>query len=55
MAATGVDALAVAVGTSHAMTSRDAALDLELIAGSTRAVAGAAGAARLLRRRRTPT
>jgi fructose-bisphosphate aldolase class II len=30
-AATGVDALAVAVGTSHAMTERRAALDLELI------------------------
>ena len=30
--ATGVDALAVAVGSSHAMTSRDAALDHELIA-----------------------
>lgn len=30
--ATGVDALAVAVGSSHAMTSRDAALDLDLIA-----------------------
>jgi fructose-bisphosphate aldolase, class II len=29
---TGVDALAVAVGSSHAMTSRTAALDLELIA-----------------------
>lgn len=29
---TGVDALAVAVGTSHAMTTRDAALDYELIA-----------------------
>ena len=29
--ATGVDALAVAVGTSHAMTERHAALDLELI------------------------
>ncbi len=28
---TGVDALAVAVGTSHAMTTRDAAPDLELI------------------------
>ncbi|HET8766892.1 MAG TPA: class II fructose-bisphosphate aldolase, partial [Pedococcus sp.] len=28
---TGVDALAVAVGTSHAMTERTAALDLELI------------------------
>ncbi|GLZ77079.1 fructose-bisphosphate aldolase [Actinorhabdospora filicis] len=32
VAATGVDALAVAVGSSHAMTSRDAALDHELIA-----------------------
>ncbi len=31
VAATGVDALAVAVGSSHAMTSRDAALDIELI------------------------
>ncbi|HEV2781581.1 MAG TPA: class II fructose-bisphosphate aldolase [Actinophytocola sp.] len=31
-AATGVDALAVAVGTSHAMLTRDAAVDLELIA-----------------------
>lgn len=31
VAATGVDALAVAVGSSHAMTSRDAVLDLELI------------------------
>ena len=30
--ATGVDALAVAVGTSHAMTTRDAVLDLVLIA-----------------------
>lgn len=29
---TGVDALAVAVGSSHAMTTRDAALDLDLIA-----------------------
>jgi fructose-bisphosphate aldolase class II len=29
--ATGIDALAVAVGTSHAMTSRTAALDLDLI------------------------
>ncbi|MFT6563553.1 MAG: fructose-bisphosphate aldolase class II [Actinomycetes bacterium] len=29
--ATGVDALAVAVGSSHAMTSRDAQLDFELI------------------------
>ncbi len=31
-AATGVDALAVAVGTSHAMTTRDAVLDLDLVA-----------------------
>ena len=32
VAATGVDGLAVAVGSSHAMTSRDAALDHDLIA-----------------------
>ncbi|WP_407358883.1 class II fructose-bisphosphate aldolase family protein [Microbacterium sp. LTA6] len=32
VAATGVDALAVAVGSSHAMTARTASLDLELIA-----------------------
>lgn len=32
VADTGVDLLAVAVGSSHAMTTRDAALDLELIA-----------------------
>lgn len=31
--ATGVDALAVAVGSSHAMTSRTALLDVDLIAG----------------------
>ncbi|MDN5824977.1 MAG: class II fructose-bisphosphate aldolase, partial [Micrococcaceae bacterium] len=31
VAATGVDALAVAVGSSHAMTSRSAELDVELI------------------------
>ena len=31
VAATGVDALAVAVGTSHAMRTQDAALDFELI------------------------
>jgi fructose-bisphosphate aldolase, class II len=36
-AATGVDALAVAVGSSHAMVTRDAVLDLELI-GRIRAV-----------------
>ncbi|MEO3874917.1 class II fructose-bisphosphate aldolase [Nonomuraea sp. B12E4] len=32
VARTGVDALAVAVGTSHAMTTKDAVLDLELVA-----------------------
>ena len=32
VAATGVDALAVAVGSSHAMTERTAGLDLDLIA-----------------------
>jgi len=32
VAATGVDALAVAVGSSHAMATRDAVLDLSLIA-----------------------
>ncbi|MEU0750814.1 class II fructose-bisphosphate aldolase, partial [Streptomyces albogriseolus] len=32
VAATGVDALAVAVGSSHAMTTRDAVLDFPLIA-----------------------
>jgi fructose-bisphosphate aldolase class II len=31
--ATGIDALAVAVGSSHAMLTRDAVLDLDLIAG----------------------
>jgi fructose-bisphosphate aldolase class II len=36
--ATGVDALAVAVGSSHAMLTRDAVLDLELIARIRRAV-----------------
>jgi fructose-bisphosphate aldolase class II len=39
-AATGVDALAVAVGSSHAMLSRDAVLDLELIAEIHLAVPG---------------
>lgn len=38
VAATGVDALAVAVGSSHAMTTRDAVLDLELIAAIRTAV-----------------
>jgi len=37
-AATAVDALAVAVGSSHAMTARDAALDHDLIAAIRRAV-----------------
>jgi fructose-bisphosphate aldolase class II len=32
VAATGVDAIAVAVGSTHAMTTRSASLDLELIA-----------------------
>jgi fructose-bisphosphate aldolase class II len=39
VAATGVDALAVAVGSSHAMTTRSAALDEELIASIHAAVA----------------
>jgi fructose-bisphosphate aldolase class II len=38
VAATGVDALAVAVGSSHAMLTRDAVLDLELIARIRRVV-----------------
>ncbi|MER7752835.1 class II fructose-bisphosphate aldolase [Kitasatospora sp. NPDC097643] len=38
VAATGVDALAVAVGSSHAMLTRDAVLDLDLIAALDRAV-----------------
>ncbi|MGW1091872.1 class II fructose-bisphosphate aldolase [Streptomyces sp. NPDC002596] len=38
VAATGVDALAVAVGTSHAMLTRDAELDFELIAALRAAV-----------------
>jgi fructose-bisphosphate aldolase class II len=38
VAATGVDALAVAVGTSHAMETRDAVLDNGLIAGLRAAV-----------------
>jgi fructose-bisphosphate aldolase, class II len=37
-AATGVDALAVAVGSSHAMLTRDAVLDLDLISSIRRAV-----------------
>ncbi len=39
VAATGVDALAVAVGSSHAMLTRDAVLDLGLIGRLRRAVA----------------
>lgn len=38
VASTGVDALAVAVGSSHAMLTRDAVLDIELIARIHRAV-----------------
>ncbi len=38
VAATGVDALAVAVGSSHAMLTRDAVLDLELVKRLTTAV-----------------
>ena len=38
VAATGVQALAVAVGSSHAMTSRTASLDLELVAALASAV-----------------
>jgi fructose-bisphosphate aldolase class II len=38
VADTGVDALAVAVGSSHAMTERTAALDLELVARIAQAV-----------------
>ena len=38
VAATGVDALAVAVGSSHAMATRDARLDFELIAELARVV-----------------
>ena len=38
VAATGVDALAVAVGSSHAMLTKDAVLDLALIARLRRAV-----------------
>jgi fructose-bisphosphate aldolase class II len=38
VAATGVDALAVAVGSSHAMTDRSAALDHALIAALARVV-----------------
>ena len=38
VAATGVDALAVAVGSSHAMLTRDAVLDLGLVARLRQAV-----------------
>jgi fructose-bisphosphate aldolase class II len=42
VAATGVDALAVAVGSSHAMTDRTASLDLDLIARLRAALRGTA-------------
>ena len=48
--ATGVDALAVAVGSSHAMTERTASLDIDLIGELHDARAGAAGAPRIVRR-----
>ena len=48
VAETGVGALAVAVGSSHAMTERVAAIDPELVARLARGRAGAARAARLL-------
>ncbi len=48
VAETGVDALAVAVGSSHAMTERVAAIDLELVARLARRGAGSPRAARLL-------
>ena len=48
VAATGVDALAVAVGSSHAMLTRDAVLDFDLI-GQIRARAAGHGAARAAR------
>jgi fructose-bisphosphate aldolase class II len=61
---TGVDGLAVAVGSSHAMTTRDAHLDLELITRLAASVAIPAGAAWIIgsprrsapagRRRRDP-
>lgn len=41
VAETGVDALAVAVGSSHAMTDRTAALDLDLVARLRTALRGA--------------
>ncbi len=49
---TGVDALAVAVGSSHARPTRDAALDLELVGSTPGGGPGAAGAARLVQRAR---
>ena len=50
VAATGVDALAVAVGSSHAMLTKDAVLDLGLIATAPPGRRRPAGAARLVRR-----
>ena len=52
VAATGVDALAVAVGSSHAMLTRDAVLDLGLIARIRRGGQRPARAARLVGRAR---
>ncbi len=49
VSATGVDALAVAVGSSHAMTERTASLDTDLIGGLHRGRPGAAGPARIVR------
>ena len=49
VAATGVDALAVAVGSSHAMLTRDAVLDEELVAAIAASTSRAARAARVLR------
>jgi fructose-bisphosphate aldolase class II len=50
VARTGIDSLAVAVGSSHAMTTRDAVLDDALIAELADAVDIPPGAARLVRR-----
>ncbi len=52
VAATGTDALAVAVGSSHAMLTRDAVLDLDLITALPAPADRAAGAARLVGDRR---
>ena len=49
VAATGVDALAVAVGSSHAMLTSDAVLDFDLIGQIRARCRRAAGAARVVR------